>query len=485
MFHFKKQFSYFFIILSTFSQINSYSLEGLPALEKALMRDFELLNYPAAPIKKTHPLNKEEDPVYDVAIIGGGMAGLTAAAALFREGISHLRLFDQSAEGLEGPWLTYARMKTLRSNKTNLGPALGIPHLTFRAWYEAQYGLDSWNELDKISNALWMDYLKWYRQVLRIPVDNECKLVAIQPFEDYFLLEFNRPDGPYQVKALKVVLATGRGGFGGPLIPDFVENLPTHVYAHVMEEMNFRYFKDKKIGIVGGGSSALDAAAVALEVGAEKVELIIRSACLPCINKFALLPEYCFRESYYKMSEKWRWQVMNHILLCTVPPPEAALKRVSLYNNFSIQTGVFIQHTKFENDQIVLETSHGYLTYDFLMLATGYSVNAGQQPELQAICSNMSLWRDQADIKLNQCNQRLGLFPYLGSSFEFLEKNIGETPYLKNLYCFNFASMLSHGRLSSDIQFISEGAKRLAQGIAADFIKQNEEIYLELLENQD
>ena len=38
----------------------------------------------------------------------------------------------------------YARMDTLRSPKTLTGPALGVPSLTFRAWYEAKYGLDAW-----------------------------------------------------------------------------------------------------------------------------------------------------------------------------------------------------------------------------------------------------------------------------------------------------------------------------------------------------
>ncbi len=44
---------------------------------------------------------------------------------------------------------------------------LGVPSLTFRAWWEAQYGSAAWDALDKIPRARWMDYLRWYRTTLR------------------------------------------------------------------------------------------------------------------------------------------------------------------------------------------------------------------------------------------------------------------------------------------------------------------------------
>ena len=42
-------------------------------------------------------------------------------------------------------------------------PVFGIANLTFRAWYEAQYGAASLETLGKIPRAMWMDYLIWYR----------------------------------------------------------------------------------------------------------------------------------------------------------------------------------------------------------------------------------------------------------------------------------------------------------------------------------
>ena len=48
-------------------------------------------------------------------------------------------------EGREGPWVTYARMPTLRSPKDQTGPDLGLPALTFEAWYDATRGAGSFD----------------------------------------------------------------------------------------------------------------------------------------------------------------------------------------------------------------------------------------------------------------------------------------------------------------------------------------------------
>ena len=90
------------------------------------------------------------------------MAGLALAAALVQRGVSVVA-YDEAPAGLEGPWATTARMETLRSPKQLAGPALGIPSLTFRAWFEAQFGEVAWESLDKIPRLQWMDYLRWYR----------------------------------------------------------------------------------------------------------------------------------------------------------------------------------------------------------------------------------------------------------------------------------------------------------------------------------
>ncbi len=62
-----------------------------------------------------------------IAIIGAGIGGLAAAAALRLLGIDRVRVLDRARPGREGPWVTFARMETLRSPKALAGPALGLP----------------------------------------------------------------------------------------------------------------------------------------------------------------------------------------------------------------------------------------------------------------------------------------------------------------------------------------------------------------------
>src|SRR5437868_4504137 len=155
---------------------------GLAALEQRLAKDLECLGWPA---RDWMPQPAAEDglPVLDVAIIGAGQAGLAAAAALAQQGI-HAVVFDRAPRDFEGPWASTARMETLRSPKELTGPALGLPALTFRAWFEAQFGADAWTRLDKIPRLQWMDYLRWYRRVMSVDVRNDTAVTAMAPRAD-------------------------------------------------------------------------------------------------------------------------------------------------------------------------------------------------------------------------------------------------------------------------------------------------------------
>ena len=154
---------------------------GLAALEARLADELAFLQLPAP--RWTPALEHDGAPVVDVAIVGAGMSGLALAAALVQRGMSVVA-YDEAPAGLEGPWATTARMETLRSPKHLAGPALGIPSLTFRAWFEAQFGRDEWDALDKIPRLQWMDYLRWYREVLALPVRNGHRVTDLRPRGD-------------------------------------------------------------------------------------------------------------------------------------------------------------------------------------------------------------------------------------------------------------------------------------------------------------
>lgn len=74
---------------------------GLPALEQRLRQDLEWLEWPAR--DWVPPREHEGQPVRDVVIVGAGMCGLAAGAALKGLGLSNIVLFDRAPAGREGP----------------------------------------------------------------------------------------------------------------------------------------------------------------------------------------------------------------------------------------------------------------------------------------------------------------------------------------------------------------------------------------------
>lgn len=430
---------------------------GLSQLEKTISRDLEMINFPPKPWRF------ENKDLYDVVIIGGGMAGLSAAFALLKVGISKIAIYDQNDEGKEGPWATCARMKTLRSPKEWMGPALGVPNLTFRAWFEAQYGASKWNELDKIPRLQWMDYLKWYRKVLNLPVHNHAKLHSIIPNEKYLTLDFSR----FSINTQKVVLATGRAGFGGAQIPRFIRELPKSKWAHTNEMIPFEVLKGKRIAVIGGGDAGFDAAATALEFHAKSVDLFIRRPFLPNTNPAReLFFLGCFL-GYYSLTDQEKWNFYRHISDKGITSSRGTLTRIAKYSNFHF-------HQNAEAEKVLNQ-------FDYFILATGLEVDGRSQPEIQLFIDHILLWKDRGFTD----HPKLGRFPYLGPHFEFLEKVEGEAPFLKNIHCFNYGSTLSLFGLGCEIPPISFGAERLARGIATKFFLKDKQKHYEKFKAYD
>jgi cation diffusion facilitator CzcD-associated flavoprotein CzcO len=182
---------------------------GLAALEARVRRDLEWLAYPDK--SWIEPVRAPDGTAaLDCAVIGGGQFGLAIAFGLRRERIENVGIFDRNAEGLEGPWITFARMNMLRTPKDLTGPDLGVGSLTFRAWYEAQYGRAGWERLGRIPPEQWMAYLRRYRALLRLDVRNQATLTRIEPVaNDLFRLTFDIAGATTIHHARTIVLATG------------------------------------------------------------------------------------------------------------------------------------------------------------------------------------------------------------------------------------------------------------------------------------
>ncbi|MBS0642391.1 MAG: NAD(P)/FAD-dependent oxidoreductase, partial [Proteobacteria bacterium] len=106
---------------------------------------------------------------HNVAILGGGQTGCALSWALRRAGIGKVTILESAPnEQRAGIWLNAARMNLLRTPKGLPGPELGIPALSFQAWYEARHGREAYKAIDRIRRTDWAEYLSWYRQFLDI-----------------------------------------------------------------------------------------------------------------------------------------------------------------------------------------------------------------------------------------------------------------------------------------------------------------------------
>ncbi len=459
---------------------------SLPELEQRVRDDLACLCYP--PANWVVPTTADgEEKVHDVVVIGGGMCGLVASFALIGAGIQNIRILDRNPQGREGPWLTYARMETLRSPKQLTGPAYGMASLTFRAWYIAQFGNEAWAILDKIPRPMWMEYLCWYRKVLDLPVENGIEVKTILPEGQLMRLTLAGSGATEKsVLTRKVVMATGRDGMGHPSIPGFVEGLPQKYWAHSSHEIDFAALRGKRVVVVGVGASAVDNAAEALEAGAADVRHLIRRKEMPCINKLMGIGAFGFTAAFPQLSDARRWQIMNYSLRTQTPAPRGSTMRVSRHPNAYFHFDAAVEQTELDGDEIVIQTSQGKpVRADFLILGTGFGVDPLARKELDGYADKILLWQDRFTPPAGQENADLGKFPYLANDFTFLEREPGQAPWLANIHSFNSGATASLGKVSGDIPGISEGAAWLAQEIAAKLYTENFDQYWQRLLDYD
>ena len=433
---------------------------GLAALEARLADELAFLQLPAP--RWTPARERDGAPVADVAIVGAGMTGLALAAALVQRGLS-IVAYDEAPAGLEGPWATTARMETLRSPKHLAGPALGIASLTFRAWFEAQFGRDAWEALDKIPRLQWMDYLRWYREVLALPVKNGHRVTEVLPRGDGLVeLGVEAEGRTMRAWARRVVLATGRAGLGGPALPELAEALPRTRWAHSSDDNDYALLAGLRVGVVGAGASAMDSAATALEAGAAQVHLLVRRADLPRINKGKGAGNPGFVAGYARLSDDWKWRIRHYINTQQVPPPRNSTQRVSRHANAHFHLGVSIVGVEEHRGALQVRTSAGPIELDFLIFATGFKVDWRQRPMLRHIAPCIRVWKDRFAAPAGDEDDELAESPDLGAAFEFQPRAGTTCPGLDRVHCLSYPATLSLGVITGDIPAISEGALQLA-----------------------
>jgi cation diffusion facilitator CzcD-associated flavoprotein CzcO len=410
---------------------------------------------------------------YNVAIIGGGQTGCALAFALRRAGIGKVTVLDAAAdEQRAGVWLNAARMNLLRTPKTLPGPELGIPALSFQAWYEARHGQEAYAAIERIKRTDWADYLSWYKRFLGINPRYQTRLERIKPAGNHFRLHLTTPDGAITETARKVILATGFPGGGGQFIPEVLTaNLPRARYAHTEDDIDFAALSGKIVGVVGAAASAFDAAGVALEHGAAEVHLFARRdtiAAVPVTRSRGFPGAY---DNYHKLPHADRWQQAIRFLRAGSTPTTDAIERVVKFPDFQLHLSAPLTNAV-ERDGKVETTSNG-TTYrlDFVIAGTGYSGDLASRPELRDFSDQILLWRHRYDPPRAERDDRLGCYPYLGAGHELLEKTPGSSPLLRHIHVQNPSGFVSFGVPTGDVPSMKRDIPVIAGRISADFFQ--------------
>ncbi|MCK1739656.1 NAD(P)/FAD-dependent oxidoreductase [Bradyrhizobium sp. 139] len=439
--------------------------EALTNLEENVRADLARIAHPGAAWleAKTGPDGK---PALDVLIVGAGQSGIAIGFGLMRSRVSNLLLLDKAEEGMEGPWLTYARMPTLRSPKDYTGPDLDIPSLTYQSWHEARFGKEGWQTLDLITRGHWAEYLLWLRRTIGLPVRNNCELLEIQPAADGLLAaRVKRADGIETLYARKIVLATGQEGVGGWMIPEPLRDLPASSVATVADDIDFDSLRGKRVAVIGAGASAFDNAATALEAGAADVHLLCRRAQIQVIQPYRWLTFRGFLRHLSDLDDAWRWRFMRNILEMREGFPQATYDRCARHASFTLHEGAPVEVARQTAGGIELQTPRGAVTADFVICGTGIDMDFAGRGELRGFADNIATWADRYQPPESERNERLGRFPYLADDYAFTERVAGATPWISDIHLFAIASTMSFGPSGSSINAMTTAVPKLVHGL--------------------
>jgi cation diffusion facilitator CzcD-associated flavoprotein CzcO len=439
--------------------------DALAALTARARDDLARVAHPATPWLEPH-IGPDGKPALDVLVAGGGQSGLATAIALLRAQVTNIQVVDRAPRGLEGPWLTYARMPTLRSPKTYTGPDLDLPSLGYQAWHEARYGAAHWQALDLIASTDWAAYLAWVRDTVGVAVRNDTEVVDIAPAPQQLLgITLRHADNETTLFARKVVLATGQDGAGKWWMPDFIAALPAHVRAHTADMIDFAALRGRRVAVLGAGASALDNAAMALEAGAADVTVFCRRLEPQVVQPYRWLTFAGFLRHLSDLDDAWRWRFMSRILGMREGFPQPTYDRCARFVNFHLLSGAPCTAARVVNNTVEVETPRGEFTADFLICGTGIAMDFSRRPELARIAGNIARWADRYDPPPEERDDRLAQFPYLGADYSLQPRVPGQTDWMTDIHMFNIASTMSFGPSGSSINAMTTAVPKLVAGI--------------------
>lgn len=415
-------------------------------------------------------------PVYDVLIVGAGQSGLATGLALKRDGVTNVVLIDQSPAGWEGPWETYARMQTLRTPKFSVGLEGGIPALSARAWFEARYGAEAWLKIERVPRSDWMDYLRWFRTVIDLPIRNETTVGALEPVGDKLIaVPLTSAKGKETVFARQVVLATGFEGCGAWRIPPHIEQaVPASVCSHSNVPIDMATLVGKRIGILGHGASAFDTAGAALRAGAKSVDICYRRKDIPQVNPHRQLEYAGLLKHFAELPPALRWEIAVFFDRRDQPPTQLAYDTATAFSNCRVHPSSQWEEVSYDaaTATVHVRTPQQAFEFDYIICATGIGMDLSARPELANVARKVQTWSEVYTPPPELEHPVLGQYPYLGEHYELRPKNPDSDAWISRIYTYNFSGYVSMGSHSTSVSAHKHSIPRMVRGITSQLLKE-------------
>lgn len=427
-------------------------------------------------------IHAEEHFVHDVVIVGAGQNGLGIYHGLRQHGISRCLIMDANPPQSAGNFAQYDRMLALRTPKDLTGLDFGLASLTFRSFWEARYPDSDWEGLEKVAREDWSDYLHWYRDTLKIPVQYEHTLVRLERETSQMVrIVVKNPEGrELAFFSRSVVIATGFQAEAIKRVPmDIIGSTSESLWAHGADPIDFSALSGKRIAILGHGAGSFDSAAMALEAGAQAATVYYRRKSMPRVNPFRKLELAGLMANFHELDAETRWKIAWLVSHRDQPAPELAMRRVAEHPRFSVQPGVGWKALNENGAALEILLSNGKTEpADFAIFATGFERRPLERPELQAFASEISTWED-FEPPAGYASAGLSMYPRHGPGYELLPNAHAPDSLVSHIFNFSFSSGLDHGPHITSISGIRFSLQRVINGVSCLLTRLDEGAYFE------
>jgi FAD-dependent urate hydroxylase len=320
-----------------------------------------------------------------VAIIGAGPYGLSLAAHLSARKVEN-RIFGHPMRFWSGI-AEAGDERYLKSYCFGTNLSTPAPGYSF-ADYNEPRGLETF---EPCSIANFAAYGRWFQQ-RNVPWIERIEVERVDRQSDGFAVTL--ADGE-RFMADRVVIATGLSGFA--YVPPVIASLPAALAVHTSRIASFAAFKGCDVAVIGAGQSALEAAALLREAGAQP-QLLVREDSILWHNRVSLKRSLWrrlrspisglgsgpkawalthFPGAMHRVPAKWRTHfVKNHL-----PAAGAWWLRDRVETRFPIHLGATVVKAREAAGRVALKLrlardgSERQLLVDHVIAGSGYDID--------------------------------------------------------------------------------------------------------------